>query len=528
MRLQWRTLGAASIIFGFSFFSSQTLMTEEMRQRIVEQQQKRTKSEPSESLRVLNQHVGSLSSVENTEKILELVKEMKSWNATRGDYWIYGSQNNNHTLRGYHYALKTSPNHCTLCKSTSWNESYDCNGPILAPGLQPFFLLMIRQRYLIVGVELEGNVLMGSIDTHASNNWQDWRLLPGITLRKAPMVNDKNDTIANENHTVVPPRFFVLEESNDDHNTLSGYLVYPKDEEQQDAAASKLQVNLTQWLDVVVHNRNNRTALPSAVLGATSLHRDHVENNVRQTVLITGVGRSGTGVLCKVFQEVGLNISHDNDKDCGPYPGSDGAVSWYDAFRGPRQYDTVLHLVRDPLSVILSRSSTLLSSPGSIHFLRNTISRGGEKFSSQLQVNDTDSVVAMATKHWVRRNSFVEAHAEWRERTEDLATDPLALWQFCMASYFGERCPPPSKWKAARQKVLSHYTNSVEQRFKHAAKRAQYSWDEIAAISNETAAYVRIAQEMGFRYGYEQQGERVTYTCDFGPDKKWDCQLSGA
>ncbi len=54
---------------------------------------------------------------------------------------------------------------------------------------------------------------------------------------------------------------------------------------------------------------------------------------------------------------MGINISHDNSQDCGPYPGSEGAVSWYDAFDmgKNRSYDVVIQIVYDPIKVIYSR-----------------------------------------------------------------------------------------------------------------------------------------------------------------------------
>jgi len=75
--------------------------------------------------------------------------------------------------------------------------------------------------------------------------------------------------------------------------------------------------------------------------------------------------------------------------------------------------------------------------------------------------------------------------------------------------------------------VLTKYTNSVEQRFKGDAKRAQYSWDQIASISDESAAYVKIAKEMGVQYGYpeRQPNEQVSYCCGFDIDDKWDCKI---
>ncbi len=57
-------------------------------------------------------------------------------------------------------------------------------------------------------------------------------------------------------------------------------------------------------------------------------------------------------------------MSRDNNEDCRPYPDSEGAVSWYDAFDMDlnRTNDAVAHVLRDPLSVIYSRVTKSLAS----------------------------------------------------------------------------------------------------------------------------------------------------------------------
>jgi hypothetical protein len=57
-------------------------------------------------------------------------------------------------------------------------------------------------------------------------------------------------------------------------------------------------------------------------------------------------------------------MSRDNNEDCRPYPDSEGAVSWYDAFDMGlnRIYDVVAHVLCDPLSVIYSRVTKSLAS----------------------------------------------------------------------------------------------------------------------------------------------------------------------
>jgi len=518
----WRhSLCSIVVLLIFSLALRQALYNERMATSRTSRESMDFASPDKTAIRILNHKIGTIYRIRDDTELLESLGEQseRHKNATEAAYWTFAEDA---TSEGKYYALETTPERSRLCKKHTKDEDFLC-GPILGQSVQPFALMRVRDRYLMIFFTLQSDarLLVGTVDTQVSNDWNEWRLLPGATLLNQPGVVSRIDT-------TTAPRFVLDANETNPESVLSGYLYHTVE---GDAAVSKLELNLTQWLDVVVKNRD-RTSLPSIVLSASSLSVAHVlkdKSASRKNVLVTGVGRSGTGVLCKVFQEVGLNVSHDNDKDCGPYPGSDGAVSWFDAFRfTEREYDTVLHLVRDPLLVILSRASTMLSNPRAIGFLRGTISGSGKEDFSNVNVTDADSLLQMATKHWARRNSFVEAHAEWRERTEDLNMDPLCLWRMCMASYFGERCPPLVKWKAAHEKVVSLYTNSLEQRFKGAAKRVPYStWEELAASNNETAYYVKIAREMGVRYGYSkyQQEEQVAYSCGFGADGKWDCQL---
>ena len=44
-----------------------------------------------------------------------------------------------------------------------------------------------------------------------------------------------------------------------------------------------------------------------------------------QPLLVTGVGRSGSTYLARVFRDVGLNFSHDDRSSYLHVPGADGA-----------------------------------------------------------------------------------------------------------------------------------------------------------------------------------------------------------
>ena len=149
--------------------------------------------------------------------------------------------------------------------------------------------------------------------------------------------------------------------------SLSGLLFYSVQGE-QGIAMARLSVNLDSLHSTIIAYRN-KTNISPHVLKSTSLEvlvpvlklnsTANINGNVTTphakiaTILITGVGRSGTTSLCTMFQSLHIQLSHDNHIDCGPYPGGDGAVSWYDAFKvSDRRYTNVLHMVRDPLKTI--------------------------------------------------------------------------------------------------------------------------------------------------------------------------------
>ena len=64
--------------------------------------------------------------------------------------------------------------------------------------------------------------------------------------------------------------------------------------------------------------------------------------------LVTGCPRSGTTYTAHVLQASGLDVEHEK-------PGADGTVDWNPARYGdPRDYDQIVHLVREPLDCIAS------------------------------------------------------------------------------------------------------------------------------------------------------------------------------
>jgi hypothetical protein len=126
--------------------------------------------------------------------------------------------------------------------------------------------------------------------------------------------------------------------------------------------AARLHMNLKEYVSAVAYR--NKTLINDLVFQSSSLSIP--ENASERPLLLTGVGRSGTSFVCDYLNRLGWNISHDNTYDCGPFPGTFGASSWYHAFKldsetkpwtktPPLVAKQVVHLIRDPLATIKSR-----------------------------------------------------------------------------------------------------------------------------------------------------------------------------
>jgi len=487
---------------------------------------------------------------------------------------------------GYYYAMaKTQENSvgsACLYRSKSLMGPFE-QGPIMARGMRHVDLylsspdsMMIYVFFTLIG-DMPERIILGSIDVSSgSENWMHWNLLPGPSLLQPEYWYEHGNATAKPSSAgpartqvrelrdprflpdIFPPDASVNSRTgmNTNANTnekkkknaLSGLLFYSVQGE-QGIAMARLSVNLDSLHSTIIAYRN-KTNISPHVLKATSLEvpppvlkqnsngngngnvtTPHAKN---PTILITGVGRSGTTSLCTMFQSLHIQVSHDNDVDCGPYPGGDGAVSWYDAFKiSDRRYTNVLHIVRDPLKTIASRALKCGHT-----FMKRTSSFYED--ATDLQGPD-NTCYKFALKHWVRRNSFVERHASWRERVENLKSGPLPTWNLCMAGHFGSRCPALSEFNktvnAVPSDLNSGYANgtaSKSQTQKHGLKKKKVdmTWDSLLEyVGPENRRYIRIAQEMGRRYGYIIEGEPIDYICRFtmkdgDVDKYWDCFIS--
>jgi hypothetical protein len=179
------------------------------------------------------------------------------------------------------------------------------------------------------------------LDDDNNTDWQSWRLLPGPTILMPTL------EFENRNANVTKPRRFgsavcdahaqfrrgpsFLRDADEDtssgyYGRLTGTLFYTVQDEST-LAASRLDIDLDALFGATRYR--DKTLIPDQILHASSLAAGISNRNdsllfLETPTLFTGTGRTGTEFLCKMFQAVGVNISHDNSKDCGPYPGTDG------------------------------------------------------------------------------------------------------------------------------------------------------------------------------------------------------------
>lgn len=478
---------------------------------------------------------------------------------------------------GFYYSVAKTQESRTgsgvLCRSLHLEGPFEV-GPVVSQGMRHADVQLVKNRYLFIFFTLIGDeperILLGTIDTfQGALNWMDWRLLPGPTIFEPTATSGGPDGLdvrirTERSDAILPSR--PGPSSGDDGGTrdprfisslssgtksfgdiLSGYLFFAAHGETIISVAF-IRINVLAYVDATRHRgRENIAPVIKLASSLSSLH-GLARNSTRETSLITGTGRSGTMYTCRLFQAAGLNLSHDNEYDCGrSYPASDGAVSWYDAFNSGLEYDTVVHIVRDPLHTINSRIAKLLARPV-VHaeFLRRQTGKFEETSDLEkvIRTMDTTAMVRFSLKHWVRRNSFVLYHAEWREKIEDISKHPIAAWRLCMAMHFGAKCPSLENWSVAISSVDSSInTGRIAPKGMANTTAADWhqrtwSWQDISRLGPTEKRYVLIAMQMARDFGYESYALNssaiqlqdhteapVNYECRFDKAHKWDCFL---
>jgi hypothetical protein len=306
--------------------------------------------------------------------------------------------------------------------------------------------------------------------------------------------------------------------------------------------AARLQVNLTQYFHAVQYRKH--TLIDDLVFQSSSLSAQ--QNAVDRSLLITGVGRSGTTFICQFLNRLGWNVSHDNGIDCGPFPGLDGASSWYHAFRLtnnlgilPLRAKKVVHLIRNPLATVKSRMARIQNGPPYILNFTYKVAESWEDVQYELESLANDTMIAsFALTHWVNRNSFVSKLAQWRVAIEDLASDPLHTWMLGL-EVGRDDCPALGTIRPILQSM--NQSANTNGKVNDASLDDMIWWGRLADVAEDS---VRIALKMASEYGYNVEHrleERfrvsaVNYSCQFRNDEAarssresphlWGCYLT--
>lgn len=455
---------------------------------------------------------------------------------------------------GWLYALGKTQDGKTgsviLCRTQSHTGPIE-KGPLLAKGMQHCEMHLVGNMafvfYTLLGDTLE-RIFLATLELDSKVDWKQWSLLPGPTVltpthnieQNASFISSKEGCRYSGSVEFNDP--YLLRDDDEPDGHFRGTLFYAV-QGMRAFAASRVDIQLKELFHYTCFRQKQLIAdriIEASSLAVDGYHKE-MTNVIISPVLFTGTGRSGTTFLCKIFQVVGLNISHDNDIDCGHYPGTDGAASWFDAFvtefHGKRRmYREVLHIVRNPIKVIASRVHRL---EGNMSYVKgfHRLTSPWENTSDLVHIIESenyytdrrDDAMKFSLKHWVRRNSFVGVVASWVEQIEQLSSDPMALWRLCMAAHFGPRCQTLEQWRQAMDNT-SQTINTDMDKFKFANKeKRKVDWLELLRLEQ---MYSSIALKMSLDLGYEIPHEilpdypyisELQYQCGFDQHGKWDC-----
>jgi len=265
--------------------------------------------------------------------------------------------------------------HMVIARSTSPYGPFIV-GPTLARGVRHCSVDVVDSTaffFCTLITDVPERVVLLTVDMSVSEDYEEWVLSPGPTLLepKWPYETGNADAVTSHFGTagcnsvkeLRDPHFM---RTNLDLNSgvLEGMLFYSVKGEGGFAIA-KMSLDLVSFF--ATQRFKDQSNIHPLVLRTSSLHHPvgspQTPGIKIKPSLITGTGRSGTTYICKLFNAVGVRISHDNDDDCGKFPGELGAASWYHAFKhhhmsqfNATDFEHVLHLVREPLSVIKSRA----------------------------------------------------------------------------------------------------------------------------------------------------------------------------
>ena len=244
--------------------------------------------------------------------------------------------------------------------------------------------------------------------------------------------------------------------------------------------------------------------------------------------LVTSTGRSGTDYVQAEFNHLGLTVGHD-----GPvFKNMDGAVSWPEAFNEKRiltraiidereveevkqcmhmvgnmggksyGFTHVFHLIRHPLRTIQSRFNL-----GNIHPFRR-LNRCNTATSTDFKLPFLQRALHETLQHWIYWHSFIEQHAEFSFRLEDLDGKPrvMIIREMLNRVKLKNLNTPLLNATALYKKIENvRVIANKNSAHTHKAKR-RLKWRDLSALDRDVTA---MAQVQALRYGYEVSDEEL-------------------
>jgi hypothetical protein len=147
-------------------------------------------------------------------------------------------------------------------------------------------------------------------------------------------------------------------------------------------------------------------------------------------LLVIGCGRSGTLYTAEVFRALGLNILHERDPVGNQECGRDGFASWFLTVDDPNppygpsavgfDFQSVIHLVRDPLKVIASFAQFILQKgQKSPAFLEKHIPGFLEGIENP-DLSAKEKLLLLSSRYWYHWNLLAEKKASETIQVEKL------------------------------------------------------------------------------------------------------------
>jgi len=217
----------------------------------------------------------------------------------------------------------------------------------------------------------------------------------------------------------------------------------------------------------------------------------------KKKLLITGCGRSGTLYAVKIWQSLGLKITHERPVPPNGFMGKDGIASWYmvadDYFppSGPSskwyKFDVVIHQVRFPLDVIASVAQFIMQKKKLFRFISRNLPQIILS-AKELQLPRKEQLILQASRYWYYWNLLAEKKSDYRIKLENYETDLPKICAILNVDYNKENIDSIPKNTNERKRYVKN-----EEPWK-------VTWEEIKILDLELLKNIC---NMAKRYGYE-------------------------